>query len=227
MTEERLNLMAIAVFLMTLSAFFLPILHISPFWPAAATLGLLGLVTVDSLTWESRGLTLLLERFAGSDHRQRVLHHEAGHFLVAALLDIPVTDYSLSAWEAWQKGQPGSGGVQFDLAIIQQRLQNPQELALTLERLATVWMAGIAAETLIYGKAEGGESDRQAIRYAFRLAGLPPTVYSQKESWGLLQAKNLLEKQQKCYESLVQAMEKRASVASCHQILEECRLSAP
>ena len=216
MQETSLNLTAIAVFLMTLSAFLLPILNVSPFISAVATLGLLGLVTVDSFTWQGKGITLLLDRFAPLEYRQRIIRHEAGHFLVACLLDIPITGYSLSAWEAFKQGQPGLGGVQFDQEIIEQRLKNPQELPLTLERLCTVQMAGIAAEKLLYGQAEGGESDRLAVRYTLKLAGIPEAVHTQKESWALLQAKNLIEQHRTSYESLVKALENRDSLAECY-----------
>jgi hypothetical protein len=44
--------------------------------------------------------------WASPEHRQRVLHHEAGHFLAAVLLDIPVEAYTLNTWEAWRQGIP-------------------------------------------------------------------------------------------------------------------------
>jgi hypothetical protein len=219
MPENSLNLIAVGIFLLTLSAFMSPLLNISPFIPAATTLGILSLLTLDSWAWGSRGLTLLLERLAGEKQRQRILHHEAGHFLVGYLLDIPITGYSLSAWEAWRQGQPGEGGVQFDALVLEKRLKNPQEMPLTLERLCTVWMAGIAAEKILYGEAQGGESDRASLRIALKLAGLSPHLAAQKESWGLLQAKNLLEKHSQLYEELVQALHRRESVEQCQELL--------
>ncbi len=221
MQPAALNLIAIAVFAMTLSVYLVPLLHLSPFVPAAATLGVLGLVTVDGLTWQSRGMTLLLDTLAPAQQRQRIIYHEAGHFLSAYCLGIPITGYTLSAWEAFKQGQPGAGGVQFDTLDFLEKNQDLREVPLILERLSTVWMAGIAAEILSGGTATGGESDRQQLLEMLRWAGLPASSYAQKERFALLQAKNLLERQPKAYQALVEAMEKRASVEECYRVIEE------
>jgi hypothetical protein len=221
MEQTALNLIAITVFSITLSVFVTPLLSISPFIPALATFSLLGLVTVDTLTFNNRGVTLLLDALSPSKHRQRVIHHEAGHFLTAYILGIPIASYSLTAWEAFRQGQEGVGGVQFDLADLEQKVKNFTDFPAFLERISTVWMAGIAAETLVYGKAEGGESDRFYLQSALKLAGVPENNYAQKERWSLLQAKTLLEKQQTAYQALVIAMEKRTSVEECCRVISE------
>lgn len=221
MEQTALNLIAITVFSITLSVFVTPLLSISPFVPALATFSLLGLVTVDTLTFNNRGVTLLLDALSPSKHRQRVIHHEAGHFLTAYILGIPIASYSLTAWEAFRQGQEGVGGVQFDLADLEQKVKNFTDFPAFLERISTVWMAGIAAETLVYGKAAGGESDRFYLQSALKLAGVPENNYAQKERWSLLQAKTLLEKQQTAYQALVIAMEKRTSVEECCRVISE------
>jgi hypothetical protein len=221
MEQTALNLIAITVFSITLSVFVTPLLSISPFVPALATFSLLGLVTVDTLTFNNRGVTLLLDALSPSKHRQRVIYHEAGHFLTAYILGIPIASYSLTAWDAFRQGQEGVGGVQFDLADLEQKVKNFTDFPAFLERISTVWMAGIAAETLVYGKAEGGESDRFYLQSALKLAGVPENNYAQKERWSLLQAKTLLEKQQTAYQALVIAMEKRTSVEECCRVISE------
>ncbi|GFE70376.1 ATP-dependent Zn protease [Chroococcus sp. FPU101] len=221
MQQTALNLVAIGVFLMTLSVFMVPLLNISPFIPAAATLGVMGLATLDTFTWQGRGVTLLLDRFAPTEYRQRVIHHEAGHFLAAYLLGIPIANYSITAWDALKQGQPGLGGVQFDRAAIDEKIQDPREYSLLIERLCTVWMAGIAAEKLTYGSSEGGEGDSLQLQMALKLAGVPEYSYSQKQSWGLVQAKNLLERNQTAYNALVQAMSQRASVEECINVIQQ------
>ncbi|MDB9393217.1 ATP-dependent Zn protease [Microcystis aeruginosa] len=221
MEQTALNLIAITVFSITLSVFVTPLLSISPFVPALATFSLLGLVTVDTLTFNNRGVTLLLDALSPSKHRQRVIYHEAGHFLTAYILGIPIASYSLTAWEAFRQGQEGVGGVQFELADLEQKVKNFTDFPAFLERISTVWMAGIAAETLVYGKAEGGESDRFYLQSALKLAGVPENNYAQKERWSLLQAKTLLEKQQTAYQALVIAMEKRTSVEECCRVISE------
>ena len=221
MQQTGLNIIAIAIFTMTLSCLLGPILNISPFIPAATTFGILGLVTVDTLSLNNRGVTLLLDLFASAEQRQRVIHHEAGHFLTAYFLGIPITGYTLTAWEAVKQGHYGRGGVIFDT---QERTEKPFQLKqrrLTLDRLCTVWMAGIAAEKLVYDTAEGGQEDVQQLRMALGLAGLSPQAYGQKERWAQLQATNLLKRYQQAYEALVTAMQERKSVTECCLIIQE------
>ena len=220
MQQTALNLVAIAIFTMTFSSLLSPLFHISPFVPAAATFSLMGLATVDTLSWEGKGVTLLLDIFASPQQRQRVIHHEAGHFLTAYFLGIPITGYTLTAWEALKKGKQGVGGVEFDTRALREKPLNLGEMRLTLERFCTVWMAGIAAENLVYSNAEGGGEDRSKVRTVLNMGGFPETVYQQKERWAQLQASNLIEKHQKAYEALVAAMEERASVEECYQAIQ-------
>ena len=221
MQQTGLNIIAIAIFTMTLSCLLGPILNISPFIPAATTFGILGLVTVDTLSLNNRGVTLLLDLFASAEQRQRVIHHEAGHFLTAYFLGLPITGYTLTAWEALKQGHYGRGGVIFDTQELTEKPFQLEERRLTLDRLCTVWMAGIAAEKLVYDTAEGGQEDVQQLRMALGLAGLSPQAYGQKERWAQLQATNLLKRYQQSYEALVTAMEARKSVAECYRVIQE------
>ena len=216
MQQAALNITAITIFTITISVLAGPLLNISPAVPAAATFGILSLATIDTLGWNSRGATLLLDTLAPSEHRERVIRHEAGHFLTAYFLGIPITGYTLSAWEALKQGQPGLGGVMFDTSKLSEASSG--EMRLILERFCTVWMAGIAAESLSYGKAEGGDEDRQKIREALQLSGLQT---QQKENFALLQAKSLIEKHRNSYEALVKAMEKRAPVEECCRMIQQ------
>ena len=217
MQQAALNITAITIFTITISVLAGPLLNISPAVPAAATFGILSLATIDTLGWNSRGATLLLDTLAPSEHRERVIRHEAGHFLTAYFLGIPITGYTLSAWEALKQGQPGLGGVMFDTSKLSEASKSG-EMRLILERFCTVWMAGIAAESLSYGKAEGGDEDRQKIREALKLSGLQA---QQKENFALLQAKSLIEKHRNSYEALVKAMEKRAPVEECCRMIQQ------
>ena len=219
MQQTALNLIAIGIFAMTLSSLLGPIFNISPVIPAVTTLGIMGLATIDTLSWENKGVTLLLDSLSSPQHRQRIVRHEAGHFLAAYFLGFPIAGYTLTAWEAFKQGQPGLGGVIFDTTALSEKAPDIREIRLLLDRFCTVWMAGIAAETLVYGDAKGGREDRQKIKEALMSAGLSESVYQQKERWALLQAKSLLEKYLDSYEALVKAMEERASVEECSQVI--------
>ena len=222
MQQTALNLIAIGVFTITISSLLGPILHISPTIPAVATLFFMGLATVDTLTWENKGVTILLDIFASAEQRQRVIRHEAGHFLAAYKLGIPITGYTLTAWEAFKKGQLGLGGVTFNTETLSEK--NQRELSLTVERFCTVFMAGIAAEKIIYGNTEGGGDDRQKLRLALQETGALPSTYQAKENWAQLQARSLIEKNLEAYHALVKAMESRLSVQECYQIIQETDL---
>ncbi|MDJ0510820.1 MAG: hypothetical protein QNJ64_16425 [Crocosphaera sp.] len=221
MEQTSLNIVAIAVFMMTLSALLSPVLNISPFIPAGTTLAILGLATLDTFSWEGKGLTLFLDLFTPTEERQRIIHHEAGHFLAAYCLGIPVTGYTLTAWETFKQGEKaGIGGVQFDFSLLsdaQKVTKNP----LIIERTFTVLMAGIAAERIVYDNVEGGQEDKQNLREIMSVLGLRAELYQQKENWALLQAKNLLIRHQNTYEKLVKMMEKRASVEECQQLIQK------
>ena len=221
MQPAALNLIAIGIFSMTLSVLLGPMLNIPPAIPAITTLGVLSLATVDTLSFQGKGVTLLLDWVAGtrSEYRDRILHHEAGHFLVAYLLGIPITGYTLTAWEAFQQGKPGLGGVTFDTQELSPDPLAAGEVRLTLERFCTVWMAGIAAEILVYDSAEGGAEDRQKLREALTSLGLPTNQYPMKERWATLQAQGMIEENFSAYEALVEAMKQRASVTECFEVI--------
>ncbi len=220
MQQTALNLIAIGIFAMTLSSLLGPIFNISPVIPAVTTLGIMGLATIDTLTWENKGVTLLLDSLSSPQHRQRIVRHEAGHFLAAYFLGVPIAGYTLTAWEAFKQGQPGLGGVIFDTTALSEKVLDIREMRLLLDRFCTVSMAGIAAETLVYGDAKGGGEDRQKIKEALMSAGLSESVYQQKERWALLQANSLIEKYRDSYEALVKAMEERASVEECSEVIQ-------
>jgi hypothetical protein len=221
MSQAALNLVAVGIFIMTMASLLGPLFNIPPVVPAALTFGILSLATVDTLSWKSRGVSLLLDLFASTEQRQRVINHEAGHFLTAYFLGIPIAGYTLTTWEALQKRQLGSGGVSFDTQPLTVQPLQLEKMRLTLDRFCTVWMAGIAAEKMVYGNAQGGIEDRQQLQQALKMAGLPEVGYSQKERWAQLQATNLLTRHQKSYEALVEAMSQRASVAECYAIIQE------
>ncbi|MGP1371918.1 MAG: ATP-dependent Zn protease [Almyronema sp.] len=199
-----------------------PLLQVSPLVPATLTVGLLGLVTFDQLGLGGRLGAIVVDGLdrTSSTYRERILHHEAGHFLVAHLLDIPVVDYTLSPWETWRKGLPGLGGVIFDTQPLEQTLAQGQISALALNHFCMVWMAGIAAEQIVYGSAIGGDDDRQKLRSMCGSLQLAPTQTAMRERWSLLQAKSLIQQHQTTYSALIQAMAERQPMADCRQLLQ-------
>lgn len=206
-----------------MSALLGPLINLSPVVPALATAGLLGFAALDTFGWQGQGSTILLDWFASfsPEHRDRVLRHEAGHFLVAQRLQIPVTNYTLSAWEAFRNGQAGRGGVEFDTQELEKELQQGTLSAHLLDRYCTIWMAGSAAEHLVYGDVQGGRDDFQKLRFVLNQLRFTNSASQQKERWSALQAKTLLEEHWETYEALVAAMQRRAPVTECIQLLNQ------
>ena len=85
-----------------------------------------------------------------------------------------------------------------------------------LDRYCTVWMAGIAAETLVFNNAEGGSDDKNKLIGVLTILGFSESVYQQKLRFHTLQAKNLLQENWSSYQALVNAMRQRTSVEDCH-----------
>jgi hypothetical protein len=223
MNQITLNLVAISIFTVTMSSLLGPLIHLSPLVPTLAVVILMGLVTVDRLAWQGTGGILVVDWFARRSpaHRDRVIHHEAGHFLVAYLLNIPITGYALSAWEAFRQGQAGQGGVTFDCEELEAELQQGTLSAQLLERYCTVWMAGGVAETLVYGHAEGGADDLQKFRTIWGQLRRPDREGQEKERWAVLKAHNLLKQHQEAYTALVGALRQQMNVAECYQVIEQ------
>lgn len=226
MNQTAINVIAIAVFMMTFSSLLGPVLHLSPVIPAIATLIILGLATFDSWSLQGNGVNLLLSLIASSsrEDRDRLVRHEAGHFLVAYLLKIPISGYTLSAWEAFRQGHSGQAGVSFEDQELRSQVERGVLSVQLLDRYCIVWMAGIAAEQLLYGNVEGGINDRDQLRILWtQHLKRPLSECSTKERWAILQAKTIIQDHQEAYEALVAAMQQRASVAECQQMIEPYR----
>lgn len=219
MNPLTLNAIAISVFGMTLSVLLGPLLHISPSLSAGVVLVGLSAVTLDGFQFQSLGLTLLLDTLArlSPRYQQRVLHHEAGHFLVAHLLDLPIQSYSLSVWEAFRAGNAQQAGVLLN--------QPPNIIASgwlksNIDKLCTVWVAGGVAEDLKYGSIQGNEDDLRQLRRSLSSLGLNVRLHEEK---AIRRARQLLQDNWQSYEALVAQMEKRQPTAECCSIIEQLK----
>lgn len=223
MSQTALNLVAISIFIMTVSTLLGPLVNLSPAVPALATVTILGIATLDSFALQGRGGNVFLDWIASfsPSHRERIVHHEAGHFLVAYKLGIPIVGYTLTAWEALKQGQAGQGGVSFDDVELASQLQQGKITAQMLDRYCTVWMAGIAAETLVYKNSEGGADDRSKIAGVLKSLGFGESSFEEKQRFCALQAKTILQENQSVYEALVNSMRQRASVEECIKAMED------
>jgi hypothetical protein len=220
--QISLNLVAICIFGMTISSLVTPLINVPSTIPIAIIAAIIAGTTLDNFFLNSTIATLIVDAIAGTKdaHRQRIVHHEAGHFLVAYLLDIPITGYTLSAWESLRQGRSAQGGVMFapPQADISSRL---------LEQYCTVWMAGIAAEKLVYDRSEGGGEDRQKLRGVLFVAGKQQQEIVRQENAATLQAKTLIQTNWDAYQALVTAMHDRVPVAACCQQIDRLKSPTP
>lgn len=223
MRDTSLNLIAITIFTLTLTTLTAPLFNISAAVPAGMVFVLLALATLDTFSLQGQGSTILVDWLAGTSgsRRDRVLHHEAGHFLIAHLLSVPIEGYALTAWEAFRQGQTAQGGVRFnDLELLEQ-LNNGVITGEAIDKYCKLWMAGIAAETLVYDNPKGGVEDRQKIRVLWTQLKRSPQEAPIKERWAILQAKTLIQQHWSAYEALVTAMAKGATVTECSIAIDE------
>ncbi len=223
MRDTTLNTIAVVVFALTMASLLGPLVHLSPSVVATFAAAGLGMFTLDQLGLQGRIGDILADALAwiSPEHRQRVLHHEAGHLLAAVLLEIPVAGYTLTAWETWKRGLPGQGGVVFGLANPEAEEKSETLTPQGIDRYCQVWMAGIAAEQITYGSALGGDSDILALGRFWQALGRSPAEGVIKQRWATLQAKTLLETHQAAYAALVMVMAERASVETCRQVIQQ------
>ncbi|WP_299486749.1 hypothetical protein [Acaryochloris sp. IP29b_bin.137] len=216
MNQTPLNAIALFVALLSGSILVGPILNIAPEIPFAFAAMVLAFVVADTFGFQGKGMTLFLDGFArlSPQYCQRVIHHESGHFLTAYLLDLPITGYTLTAWEALQQGQEGQGGV----CVETPANFSDKATAAQVERYCTVWMAGGVAEALVYEAVEGGKDDLRQLRRTLNRLNMNTKVHERQAG---NRARQMLRSNWDAYEALVQAMTHRKSVAECYTILEQ------
>jgi hypothetical protein len=173
-------------------------------------------------------------KFFSPGVQQKILKHEAGHFLAAYLLGCPVEGIVLSAWAALQDRRFGARQVSagtsfFDPDLSVQINSQGQVKRSALDRYSIIVMAGIAAEAEQYGQADGGAGDEMAlVSFLSRLnpaSNRPPQWTSEtirnQARWGALQAVLMFREYKPAYDALVDALERGGTLGDCVYAIEK------
>mmetsp|Transcript_2487 Transcript_2487/g.3647 ORF Transcript_2487/g.3647 Transcript_2487/m.3647 type:complete len:336 (-) Transcript_2487:284-1291(-) len=149
------------------------------------------------------------------DFKERLLLHEAGHFLAGYLCGVPVKKYDVNPITT---GVTIFGGRFLTEDVAQGRIGRDD-----VNALSVVALAGPVAEVLKYGQAEGGMADLKLLQNVI-VRTKPPLLPKEQQDqtrWGALMAYTVLKKYSAEYENLVKAMKANKSVPECIKAIEQ------
>ncbi|XP_021742414.1 uncharacterized protein LOC110708557 [Chenopodium quinoa] len=190
------------------------------------SLGLLFFWTLDLISFGGGIAGLALDTIGhtiSQKYHNRVIQHEAGHFLIAYLLGILPKSYTLSSLEALSKEgslnvQAGTNFVDFEFV----EETNAGKMSSTmLNRFSCIALAGVATEYLLYGYAEGGLADINKLDGLLKSLGFTQKKADSQLRWAVLNTILLLRRHEEARAKLADAMSKGMSVGSCINVIEE------
>ncbi|XP_042499069.1 uncharacterized protein LOC122077250 [Macadamia integrifolia] len=156
-------------------------------------------------------------------YRRRILVHEAGHLLTAYLMGCPIRGVILDPIVAMQMGIQGQAGTQFWDEKLEKEFSEGRLSTAAFDRYCMVLFAGIAAEALVYGEAEGGENDENLFRSICLLLEPPLSIaqMSNQARWSVLQSFNLLKWHRHVHRAAVKALERGCTLSGVIRSIEE------
>ncbi|CAL4889714.1 unnamed protein product [Urochloa decumbens] len=181
----------------------------------------LALATADAIFLGGTGLAQISSFWP--PYKRRILVHEAGHLLTAYLMGCPIRGVILDPFVALQMGIQGQAGTQFWDEKMEKELAEGHLSSTAFDRYSMILFAGIAAEALVYGEAEGGENDENLFRSLCLLLNPPPSVaqMANRARWSVMQSYNLLKWHKKAHRAAVKALEEGHSLSVVIRRIEE------
>ncbi len=149
------------------------------------------------------------------DYKERVLRHEAAHFLTAYLLGVPVAGYSLIV---------GKEHTDLAEAALQRRLIEKQLDDKEVDTLSVIAMAGATAEAMYYEEVMGQNQDMFDLQRIMNRSStkLGNPQQQNQTRWACYQAATMLRAYSKEYEALQECMKRNDTVEKCIQAIESC-----
>lgn len=198
-------------------------------------LATLAFVVVDKLVVNGASVEFITKLFY-PEYSQRIVRHEAGHFLMAYLMGCPVEGCvlsSIAAMKDYRFGGPFtsvSAGTSFFDEDLSKEVNGISPLKrASIDRFSIIVMAGIAAEAIAFGRADGGAGDEQSL-ITF-LTQINPRgggakvwdgeLIRNQARWAAVQAVLLIEKYKPAYDALVDALERGGNLGACIYAIEK------
>ncbi|KAJ4967983.1 hypothetical protein NE237_014684 [Protea cynaroides] len=190
------------------------------------SLGFLFIWSVDAVSFNGGIGSLVLDtvgHILSPKYHNRVIQHEAGHFLIAYLLGILPKGYSLSSLEALRK--EGSLNVQAGTAFVDfeflEEVNTGKVSAKMLNRFSCIALAGVATEYILFGYSEGGLADIDQLDRLLKSLGFTQKKADSQVRWAVLNTILILRRHEKARSELAKAMSMGSSVGFCIQAIEK------
>ncbi|KAK1423688.1 hypothetical protein QVD17_18996 [Tagetes erecta] len=190
------------------------------------SLGVFFIWTLDSVAFAGGFSSLVLDTIGhnvSQKYHNRVIQHEAGHFLIAYLLGILPKGYTLSSLEAFQREgslnvQAGTVFVDFEFT---EQISAGRVTATMLNKFSCIALAGVATEYLLYGYAEGGLADVNTLDGLLSSLGFTQKKADSQVRWAVLNTILILRRHEQARTLLAKAMSEGKSVGSCIDVIEK------
>lgn len=146
---------------------------------------------------------------------ERILYHEAGHFIAGYLCGVPVISYDIT-------GDRDAGTTMaLDISETATVSENIQALKEKSGNLLVVSMAGMVAETLRFGDSKGGAEDLLFATEILRIMRVPVGEKEGALRWAVLKALLLLRINRDALDRVADNMRTGAPVVTCINTIEE------
>lgn len=165
-----------------------------------------------------------LYRKVNPEYGEKIIAHEAGHFLIAYLLGVPVRACVTEAKDATKYPElKGPAGTVFFDSKLADEMAGGKLTKSSLDRLSVILMAGIAAEAVKFGRAEGGATDEETLIQFLRQIQPPWNILriQGQARWAAVQAILLIREHQQAYVALAEVLKSGGGVGDAVNAIEQ------